>query len=269
MGTEQLHERGRGEGLLRWSLGDDFFVQPDDVAGIMGGQGQIVGHHELGEALLPPGAVKDFPEQAFALEVHSGGGFVQQQDLGFPGQGRGQQDATQLSTGQVTHAAADEMLRMYGGQGRTGTPGGTGLDAQPERTALVSQGKKLGHGQGQGTVHPQVLRHIGQTGLVAVAVPHTDLAGIDDLVDDAMQQGTFTRAVGTDQNRAAPLWDGGRDVLQDMEIPATDVHMGDMDGRGRISVRGHVRGSGSCGASAVQNSSQAHFPVRRPWNPSG
>ena len=267
--AEQLHQ-GRGEqGLLGRPLGDDLFVQPDDVIGVMGRQGQVMGHHELSEALLPPGIVEDLPEKAFPLEVHPRRRFVQQQDLGLTRQGRGQQDAAQLTAGKVAHAPPDEVFRMYGRQGRAGTPGGTALDAEPEGAALVPQGKEFGHGQGQGAVHLQVLRHIGQAGSPAAFPLHADLAGIGDLMDDAVQQGAFPRAIGADQDCAAPLGDGGRDVLQDMEVPTADIYMGDIDGRRLISERGHFQVSGSCCASAAQNGSQECFPALKPWNPAG
>ena len=146
--AEQLHQ-GRGQqGLLGRPLGNDLFVQPDDVIGVMGRQRQVVGHHELGKALLLPGIVEDLPEKAFPLKVHSRRRFVQQQDLGLTGQGCGQQDATQFSAGKVAHATADEVFRMHGRQSRTGAPGSTALDAEPEGTTLVPQGKEFGHGQG-------------------------------------------------------------------------------------------------------------------------
>ena len=76
--AEQLHQ-GRGQqGLLGRPLGNDLFVQPDDVIGVMGRQRQVVGHHELGKALLLPGIVEDLPEKAFPLKVHSRRRFVQQ-----------------------------------------------------------------------------------------------------------------------------------------------------------------------------------------------
>ena len=66
----------------------------------------------------------------------------------------------------------------------------------------MPQREEFGHGQGQGAVHLQVLRHIGQA-RPAVASLHADLAGIGDLVDDAVQQGAFPGTIGADQNRAA------------------------------------------------------------------
>ena len=132
----------------------------------------------------------------------------------------------------------------------------------------MPQREEFGHGQGQGAVHLQVLRHIGQA-RPAVASLHADLAGIGDLVDDAVQQGAFPGTIGADQNRAASLGDGSGNVLQDMEIPAADVHMGDGDGGSLISGRGHLQGSGSCCAFAVQSSPQEHSPVPMPRNPAG
>ena len=239
------------------------------MVGVMGRQRQVVGHHELGETLLAPGSVEDLPEKAFPLKIDPRRRFVQQQDLGLTGQGRSQQDTAQFPAGKIAHAPLDEMLRMHGRQGRAGTPGGTALDAEPEGTALMPQREEFGHGQGQGAVHLQVLRHIGQAGSPAAAPLHADLAGIGDLVDDAVQQGAFPCAVGADQDRAAPLGDGGRDVLQDVEVSATDIHMGDVDGCRLISERGHFQGSDSCCASAVQNSSQECLPAPKPKNPAG
>ena len=170
-----------------------------------------MGHHELGETLLAPGSVEDLPEKAFPLKINPRRRFVQQQDLGLTGQGRSQQDTAQFPAGKIAHAPPDEMLRMHGRQGRAGTPGGTALDAEPEGTALMPQREEFGHGQGQGAVHLQVLRHIGQAGSPAAAPLHADLAGIGDLVDDAVQQGAFPCAVGADQsvNRTGGDAEGG------------------------------------------------------------
>ena len=99
--AEKFHQSGGEQRLLGRPLGDDFFVQSDDMVGVMGRQRQVVGHHELGETLLAPGSVEDLPEKAFPLKIDPCRRFVQQQDLGLTGQGRSQQDTAQFPAGKI------------------------------------------------------------------------------------------------------------------------------------------------------------------------
>lgn len=82
---------------------DAALVEEQDAIGDVAGEGEVVGDEEEGEAVVGE-AAEDVTDFLAEFGVEGGGGFVQEEDPGFHGQGAGNGDALLLTTGELGRA---------------------------------------------------------------------------------------------------------------------------------------------------------------------
>src|ERR1700694_905781 len=74
-------------------------------AGGGGGEGEVVHGRDPGEAVVAPKSIDEAEHVLLVAKVEGGGGLVQKQDRRFLGEGAGQQNPLQLTSGQVAQPA--------------------------------------------------------------------------------------------------------------------------------------------------------------------
>ena len=178
----------------------------------MGGQGKVVAHHGNGEAIASPGVVEHLPEEALALEVDAGGRLVEHDERGLAEQCRGKQHAAHLSAREIAQAKLRavrqaDLLQRLARQGK-----GLFAEAEPEGPAGDAKAQELLHRHRRLHIEVQVLGNVAYA--AGAARRKADGAGIGNLAQQAEQEGRLARAVGADEDRAAPLGEGGADPFQ-------------------------------------------------------
>lgn len=107
LGVERPAQDGVGEDDVGRAGGDDGAVDADDL-GEVGGEGVelVGGDDDGGAALIKVGEVVE--DVVAGLDVHAGGGLVEDEQGGGADQGAGEDDAVLLAAGEVADAALGE-----------------------------------------------------------------------------------------------------------------------------------------------------------------
>jgi hypothetical protein len=86
-----------GQSRAGRSLLQNAAVKADHMCGVRGDQGEVVRDHNLREVTLGPESLQELAQQVLSYDIHAGGKFIQQQDLGSLLQRQRQEHPLQLA----------------------------------------------------------------------------------------------------------------------------------------------------------------------------
>jgi hypothetical protein len=204
-------------------------------------KGGIVGRYEDGGAPLQ---VAQYGEQPlFALAVHVGSRFIQDQKLGRAGQGSGNHDPAALASReglvrpvpQVRHVG--ELQRRI--QLRTGVPPGTSRIAVPGQALQPAHPHHLFHRYREGGIVVHVLGNITNkpSGFLRTLAENQDPSRVRlRQPHDQPEDRGFARTVGPDEGDELAPMDVKGAFSQDLEIGVGITHLGKLHRDGRMCV---------------------------------
>src|SRR5579884_452887 len=205
----ELAETVRGERVHGRSRAEDPAVEAEDLGGVFVDDVQVVGDDE--EAQFP--GLGDPAEQGvdrgLPLRVDAGGGLIEEEDLRIVEQRVGDQDALELSAGEVPQGLLPQRLGVDLAERLPDAPR-PGPPSPPERVAALEQ-EELHDAQRERPVELESLRDVGDR---APAVPE-DPALVGDEPEERPEEGRLPGAVGADDGERGPPGEGEAHVLED------------------------------------------------------
>ncbi len=209
-----------------------------------------MGDEDAGDVDVVVQVAQPFAEFFADLGVESAEGFVEEEDLGFDGEGAGEGDALALAAGELGGVSVSvhiELHELQQGQDAAADILARGafaarLDAQAEGDVFED-----GHMAEEGVVLEDeadaALAGVERGGVLAVEVDGAAVGGIQP-GDDA-EEGGFAATGGTEQSDEGAGWDGEGDAVQGLEGAEglDDVAGFDAHGvsSGRAAARSHAR----------------------------
>ena len=230
-----------------------------------GGLVDVVGGDDHRAAGLGQGAqvpAVDAPGRA----VQVGRGLVQQDQVGVPGEGLGQEHPLALAAGQGVQGRMGELLHPHDRHGLLHRPPVGG--AEPAEQAVPGEpghAHHVVHPQGQHEAGGVELAHVGDSGGPGqgLAAEHLDgAAGGRKQPGDGLEQGGLARAVGPHQGQQLPRLQGEADVRYHRLALVADAEPA---GLHRGGHRAAPRGGSSClSASRRKNTTEAERVMAAP-----
>ena len=205
-----------GEDFAGASNGDDCLAEANDMGVVIDDGGEVVSGDDDGCA-----AGRDIAERVDEVVVgdgvERGGRLVEQQEVGFAGEGAGDEDALLLSAGEFGDFATGEVGDFHrvqcGVDGVVGIGDGAASDAVLPAEAVAAHFDDFADGDGEAPVDGAGLGHIADAGADAAgraAVDQDFAAGGLERAEDSFEQGAFAGAVAADQ--------GGECAARDLEV---------------------------------------------------
>lgn len=108
----------RSEDVRGGAGGDEAaFVEEEEVVGEGGGEVEVVAGGEDGKVALAGEAAEELPQAGLVVEVEEGAGLVEEEGLGFLGEGAAEEDALALTAGEFFEGAVEEVgqVQQLGG----------------------------------------------------------------------------------------------------------------------------------------------------------
>ena len=205
-----------GEDFAGASDGDDRLAQTNDMGVVVDDGGEVVGGDDDGCAA--GGDIAEGVDEVVVGDgVEGGGGLVEQQQVGFAGEGAGDQDALLLPTGEFGDLAAREVGDFHrvqcGVDGVVGVGDRTASDTVFPAEAIAAHFDDFADGDGEVPVDGAGLGHVADAGADAAgraAVDQDFAVGGLERAEDGFEQGGFAGAVAADQ--------GGECAAGDLEV---------------------------------------------------
>jgi hypothetical protein len=229
--------------------GEDFF---DDIAGEVGGvvgvdaaidaedalaevidDAEVVGDGEDGE--LGFEGFDGFEEPGFDGEVDIGGGFVEEEDLGFANEGAGDEDALALAAGEFGEGVLGVVDEVHAFEGMVGGFLVFAGVATAEAIVDAAHEDDVAGGDGELGVEVEVLGHVSDAGggVARGGAEDFDLAAIGfEEAEDEFKEGGFAAAVGADEAEGFAARDGEGGLFEDGGLVVGEVDAGELDGGG-------------------------------------
>lgn len=240
-----------GEDFAGASDGDNGLAEANDMGVVVDDGGEVVGGDDDGCAA--GGDIAEGVDEVVVGDgVKRGGGLVEQEEVGFAGEGAGDQDALLLPAGEFGDFAAGEVGDFHcvqcGLDGVVGVGERAASDAVLPAEAVAAHFDDFADGDGEVPVDGAGLGHVADAGADAVGRPAVDqdfaARGLER-AENGLEQRAFAGAVAADQGGECAagdlqvyLLEHGGAAVADGDAAQVDVRAGGGVGVGRGKLGG-------------------------------